>query len=82
MAGILSDVLGRSIAHVRLSPEQYKGALVSAGLSEGWTQVMVEIEQEAAQNVEARLNDEVKRITGQAPTTFRVWAEQNKSVWM
>ena len=82
VASIISKTIVRPIEHVKLPMSVYESNLQAAGLSEGWTKLMVELETEAAQNFEAKLNDEVELITGSSPVTFSEWAEANKGVWI
>ncbi len=40
------------------------------------------LETQSANGSEARLNDNVKQITGKDPVTFDTFAQENKAVWM
>ena len=75
-------MIGRKITHIRLSVNAYEARLASAGLPPLWIKILSNLDVDAANGIEDRLNDNFKKITGQKPATFREWAEQNKSVWV
>ena len=73
---------GKKITHVRISLERHKDRFDVYGLPPVWTQILLEMEKEFADNEEARPeNGEVLRLTGSSPLGFREWAEKNKAMW-
>jgi hypothetical protein len=79
----LSEVIGRPIAHQRISFDQLEAGLKGAGLNEDVIEALVAIRMEMADGVEnVPDNGEFQKLVGRPPLTFKAWAEKNKSTWM
>jgi len=69
-AAVLSDVVGREIRYVNIPGDAFKAGLLEAGL-EGWLADDLTILNELfAEGSEARVTDDVDRVTGRPARTF------------
>ena len=82
IAETLSRVLGREIQHVKLDEKGRIDNLIQAGLSDYYARFVTNLEILASQDFEKATGDEVQRITGHAPKSFKQFAEENKAVWL
>lgn len=82
LAKILSEVTGRQIGYVDLSEADFKKALVSSGLPEGFAQVFADFDRAAKEGRMSQVSTAVKDLTGQAPLALPVFLQQNKAVLM
>ncbi|GAQ12175.1 festuclavine dehydrogenase [Aspergillus lentulus] len=78
----LSQVLGRTIEHVKLSGEERYGGLANAGVSEYYAGFLTKLEVAASTGFETRENDEVEKVTGRPPRSFDLFAQENRSAWV
>ncbi|TGO22593.1 hypothetical protein BPAE_0162g00290 [Botrytis paeoniae] len=78
----LSKVLGRTIAHVKVTGEERIQMHVSMGLPEDLACYLTSLEVMTANGGEVRRNDMVEKIGGHEPKTFDKFAEENKNLWM
>lgn len=81
VAGLLSRVLGRSVEHVRLSPEERTEQFVQGGVEQEWAELLTGLDVGISQGREERLNDVVEKVTGTQPLGMREFVERNKEVW-
>jgi uncharacterized protein YbjT (DUF2867 family) len=70
VAEILSDDTGREIKYVDLPPEQFKQALVGAGLSEWNADALVDLQQFYRAGKASEVTGDVARILGRKPISF------------
>ncbi|KAJ9614587.1 hypothetical protein H2200_002724 [Cladophialophora chaetospira] len=77
----LSSVLGRTIEHVRLSPEDNIRRYVESGFPEHYAKLLTWLETSTAQGAEERLTGDVERVTGRPPMLFDDWVRLHKNVW-
>ena len=82
IAETLSQVLGRDIQHVKLDEKGRIENLVQAGLSDYYARFVTNLEILASQDFEKATSDDVQRITGHAPKSFKQFAEDNNAVWL
>ncbi|WP_326967149.1 SDR family oxidoreductase [Arthrobacter sp. CG_A4] len=81
VAGILSDVLGRSIHYRRPSETEYLSRLRKQGKSDDYIAVQKMIYRIVRFNISAFPNRSVRRLTGHPATTFREFAERERGAW-
>jgi hypothetical protein len=81
VAGILSNVLGRKIQHVKLDEKSRIEGLIQAGVSDYYARFLTRIEILASQDFENATGDAVKTMTGHPPKSFRQFVEENKATW-
>lgn len=82
VASKLSKATGASISYVDITPDDFKAALLGAGLPEDYADFMVFIAGNLKQGHSSPIVDSVKKITGKDPISFDEYAEQNKKVWL
>ncbi|KAF5872834.1 putative ergot alkaloid biosynthetic protein a protein [Botrytis fragariae] len=82
IAAKLSKVLGRTIAHFKVTGEERIQTHVSMGLPEDLACYLTSLEVMTANGGEVRRNDVVEKIGGHKPKTFDEFAEENKDLWM
>ena len=70
VAEILSDDTGREIKYVDLPPEQFKQALVGAGLSEWNADALVDLQQFYRAGKASEVTGDAARILGRKPISF------------
>jgi uncharacterized protein YbjT (DUF2867 family) len=70
LAQALSAVLGRSISHISLAPEDLKHGLLAAGLPEAIADRMLDLERYYRDDQASRITNDIKRVTGQEPRRF------------
>ncbi|KAH6650257.1 hypothetical protein F5144DRAFT_38742 [Chaetomium tenue] len=81
IANILSEVLGRKIVHVDLSPEELEKRHQSFGMPEDYSRMMSAMDTSVKNGSENRTNDVILAVTGSAPRKFRDFALSVKEVW-
>jgi hypothetical protein len=81
VAAKLTSALGREVLHVKLTGEQRFQSLVGHGLPEHFARFLESIEVGTSNGDEDRVGDDVERVTGQKPTDFDTFAQENKAVW-
>ncbi|KAL9624676.1 MAG: hypothetical protein Q9160_001030 [Pyrenula sp. 1 TL-2023] len=81
VAGLLSEVLGRSVEHVRLLPSERTEGFVRGGVEREWAELLTWLDVGISEGREERLNDVVERVTGRKPVGMREFLETNKEVW-
>lgn len=70
VAEILSDDTGREINHVDLPPEQFKQALVGAGLPEWSADALVDLQQFYRAGKASEVTGDVEQLLGRKPISF------------
>ncbi len=73
-ADVLSNVLGRSIHHEDITPEEHKRRLLSFGQSEAYADAELELDAELKAGELGTVSDSVKRLTGRPARSFRDFA--------
>ncbi|WP_217583694.1 SDR family oxidoreductase [Microbacterium sp. GbtcB4] len=81
VARILSNVLGRPIRYARPSEKDYLATLAERGYPEDYIDVQRMIYRVVRLNISAFPNRQVRKLTGRRATTFREFAERERSVW-
>ena len=71
MAQILSEVLQRPVHFQQVTSEVYKKTMMQRGMSEAWTQGMVDMAMAQNQGI----YNETRATQSTAPTSFRQWCE-------
>ncbi len=69
-AAVISEVVGREIRYVDVSGDAFKAVLLEAGLEEWLADDLVTLNDMLAEGVEARVTDDVERVTGRPARTF------------
>jgi len=81
IASILSEVLGRQIVHVDLSPAELEQRHQEFGMPANYAAMMSAMDTSIKFGSEDRTNDVVLAVTGAAPRRFRDLALSVKEVW-
>jgi festuclavine dehydrogenase len=82
IAAILSEVLGRTITHIGMSPAEQAAVHVGLGCPKDFAELLVSLDLRIAEGKEAHSDDSVERVTGQKPVRFRDFADTHRQVWM
>lgn len=77
----LTCVLNKPVRHVNLSEALLAHRFIDAGMPQEYAQTLAAMDTAIAKGAEARLTDEVERITGRAPQRFADFARRNRHVW-
>ncbi|USW50758.1 Putative NAD(P)-binding domain superfamily [Septoria linicola] len=82
VASIISEVIGKKIEHVKLNFSDYEAFLVSHGLDSWVANLLAGVDVQVAGGFRAETTNVVRKVTGEAPKTFKRFALENKSVWL
>ncbi|GIZ47239.1 hypothetical protein CKM354_001033600 [Cercospora kikuchii] len=82
VAATLSSVLGRTIAHVRLDPDAFTALLQANGMHSFVANYLAEIDVKVAGGFGKDPTENVKKITGQDPKSFKQFVDEKRDVWM
>ena len=69
-AAVISEAVGREIRYVDVSGDAFKAGLLEAGLEEWLADDLVTLNDLLAEGAEARVTDDVDRVTGRPARTF------------
>ena len=78
IATIASEVTGKTVKHVALSPEDRKKGMIAAGMPEMLADVFLEFDIATAQGYLAVVTPTVKELTGREPTSVREFLSANR----
>ncbi|AOP35378.1 nucleoside-diphosphate sugar epimerase [Leptospira tipperaryensis] len=78
----LSKATGLNITFKDITSEEFKKNLLSAGVSEDYSNVLVYIAGLLKEGHVAAISNDVKEITGKDPISFDQYANDNKKVWL
>jgi uncharacterized protein YbjT (DUF2867 family) len=82
VAAALSRATSRPISYQNIEPAALKHALLAAGLSEAFSEFLLEILGFLRQGYNAAVTSDVQMILGRAPTGIKKYAEDYKSSWL
>lgn len=77
----LSEVSGKNIVFKDADPEETKKSFRAAGLSEGYTEMMMMILNFLKLGYNADVTDDVQKILGRAPISFQKYLQDHKQSW-
>lgn len=80
-AKIASEVLGKPIEVVHVTPEQLAGGMKAAGVPDMFIPLMVSFDVNTEQDRMSMVTDAVKTLSGTAPQTLRDWFKANKAMF-
>jgi NAD(P)H dehydrogenase (quinone) len=78
IAAIASEITGKPVKHVPLSPEDMKKGMIASGMPEMLADVMLEFDTATAQGYLAVVTPTVKELTGREPTSVREYLSANR----
>ncbi|KPI36586.1 Festuclavine dehydrogenase [Cyphellophora attinorum] len=81
VAVLFTNILGRQVRHVAISPEQLVQRFTSFGLPATYAKRLADGENRARRGEFAILNDVVAEVTGRPPITLQEYIQKNKQVW-
>lgn len=73
----LSNALGRTIRHVRLSPLELKQGMLADGVPEEIADALVDLDRFYRENGASRVTGDVRHVTGRAPRRFADYAREH-----
>ena len=79
LAQELSAVLGRSISHISLPPEDLKHGMLAEDLPEAIADRMLDLERYYREGQANRITNDIKQVTGQEPRRFEQYARDYAS---
>ena len=80
LATELSNVLGRSISHINLSPSDLKNGMLVEGMPEELADRMLDLERYFREDQASRITDDIKQVTGRDPRRFAQYARDCASL--
>ena len=78
IAAIASEITGKPVKHVALSPDDLKKGMIAAGTPEMFADVLLEFDTATAQGYLAVVTPTVKDLTGREPTSVREYLLANR----
>lgn len=78
IAVIASDIAGKPVKHVALSPADMKKGMIASGMPEMFAEVMLEFDTMTAEGYLAVVTPTMKELTGREPTSVRTFLEANR----
>jgi len=81
IAGIVSNITGKTIRYVAVSWNERKAALLSAGLPAYFIDALAEQTAERTRNPEAIVDNHTHQLFGLTPTTFEQFAVQHSHIF-
>ena len=83
LAGVLSGVLGRTITHVDLSPDEYLQGMLSSGMPAELAQRMLDLERYIREGRPGEVTGDVAAVIGRPPRSFVDFARETAAtgVW-
>jgi len=80
LAQELSAVLGRSIRHISLPPEDLKHGMLAEGLPEAIADRMLDLERYYREDQASRITHNIQRVAGQEPRRFAQYIRDSASL--
>lgn len=80
-AAIISKEIGRTISYVDISEEDFKAAMLAAGLPEPMVEDLTDLFRFIREGSFAKSGTAVKDITGREPTNFSAFARAHAGAW-
>ncbi len=80
LANELSNVLGRSISHINLSPSDLKNGMLAGGMPEEIADRMLDLERYYREDQASRITNDIKQVTGRNPRRFAQYARDCASL--
>jgi uncharacterized protein YbjT (DUF2867 family) len=74
MASELSQVLGRSVRHISLSPPELKSGLLAAGIPEEMAEWLLDLDRYYREGQASRITHDIRQVTGRDPRRFAQYA--------
>lgn len=74
MASELSQVLGRSVRHISLSPADLKSGFLAAGIPEETAEWLLDLDRYYREGHASRITDDIRQVTGRDPRRFAQYA--------
>jgi hypothetical protein len=81
IAAKLTDALGRTIEHVKISEGEKVQRFLDAGFPEHYGKFLAYLEASSAKGIEERMNDVVENVTGRPPQKFDEWVAENRAAF-
>jgi uncharacterized protein YbjT (DUF2867 family) len=81
VARTLSDTLGREIRFINLPPDQFKQALISAGVPEWSANALVDLQRFYREGNAATVTDDVERVLGRKPIALAQFVLEYRSAF-
>jgi hypothetical protein len=82
VASIISEAIGRPLTHERITIAELQVRLTDGGMADEYARKLAELDGDIAQGLEAKLSDEVLKLTGYNPKSFRTFALENRKRWL
>ncbi len=79
LAALASELTGRRVDHVRLSPADLRKGLLASGMPPAYADLTVAFDVAASQGYYAIVTPVVQEITGKAPTSVREYLTANRA---
>ncbi len=80
-AKIVSDVLGKPLQVIHVTPDQLKEGMIAHGVPEFLAPLLVSFDVNTLEGNIGMVTDDVKSLSGTAPQTLRQWVGANKAAF-
>nr|POE96541.1 putative oxidoreductase yesf [Quercus suber] len=82
VAAILSDVLGKEVEHVSLSPKDFEQKLIAVSAHSDIAAYLAELDVRISHGYGSETTQTVKNVTGRDPKTFKEFATEKRKMWL
>ncbi|RFU24313.1 hypothetical protein B7463_g12021, partial [Scytalidium lignicola] len=83
VAEILSANIGRHISHAKITQQEVAAGMIAGGMDEIYAKGLSELETYVKTGGEERMNDDVLKLTGRPPRSFKDYVQQcvKQNIW-
>ena len=83
LAGVLTEILGRTITHIDLSPDDYLQGMLASGMPVELAERMLDLERYTREGRPGEVTGDISAVTGRAPRSFGEFARETAAteVW-
>ncbi|MEK2644498.1 SDR family oxidoreductase [Bdellovibrio sp. BCCA] len=78
IAGIVSEIAGRSLPYIDMPESEFKQALMKSGLPETWADLFVSFDVTAKQGYANQVTSAVLELSGRAPKDIKDFLQENR----
>ncbi len=80
LAALLTEITGKKVEHVKVTPDDVKAALVGHGLPAPFADLLASFDVGISKGDLANVTDTVQRFSGQSPKSVKQFLTENRSV--
>jgi festuclavine dehydrogenase len=82
VAQIISETIDKPMKHENLSVADLEAKFLSSGMPQEYATMLAGLDDQISKGLEAQLDDDVLKVTGRPPKSFRTFARDNRNSWL